>query len=155
MIAEADDLEVVHLAERDVDRQRVRQRIRAAGIGGGRIEGVHVSRDAALRVREVEDRRVVGKEARRGRVRVARVVRQDEVLLQAEVPRVAPPARVVLLVVLDQRRRGGDRVEGRGEPRDVRDALLLVDDQVLDDVQVFGLGLRAQARRVVARSAPP
>ena len=34
--------------------------------------------------------------------------------------------------------------------RDVGDALLLVDDQVLDDVQVLGLGLRAQVRRVVA-----
>ena len=37
--------------------------------------------------------------------------------------------------------------------RDVRDALLLVDDQVLDDVEVLGFRLCAQPRRVVAVGA--
>ena len=66
----------------------------------------------------------------------------------------APVAGVVLLVVLDaasSRVETGSRL--RREARHVRDPLLLVDDQVLDDVQVLGLGLRAQARRVVAVGA--
>ena len=88
-----------------------------------------------------------GKRLAAGGVRVAGIVGKDHVTRQAQMAGVAPPARVVLLVVLQQERRRRQRVELRPEHRDVRDALFLVDDQVLDDVQVLGLGLGAEGRR--------
>ena len=93
---------------------------------------------------EVGDRRVVREEARRGGVRVAGVVGQDQVTGQAQVPGVAPPAGVVLLVVVEQDV-GVD--SGIGPARNIGDVgypLLLVDDQVFDDVEVFRLRLKAE-----------
>jgi hypothetical protein len=61
---------------------------------------------------------------------------------------VAPETGVELLIVQDDRPRSGDGVRLAGEIRDVRHPALFVDDQVLDQVQVFRLGHRPEARRI-------
>ena len=65
----------------------------------------------------------------------------------------APEARVVLLAVADQGARGRGGVGPAREERDVGDALLLVDDQVHHEAQVFGLGLARAGPRGRAGSA--
>ena len=72
-------------------------------------------------------------------------------VLEIQQAHVAPEARVVLLRVeehaLAARRVGG---AARLEVADVRDALFLVDEQVVDDVEVLGVLLREQGLRRAA-----
>src|SRR5689334_15453390 len=60
-----------------------------------------------------------------------------------------PVARVIFLAVQDQRAVAARRVGGRPEVSDVRNALLLVDDEVVDNVEVLGPRLPCQVLRRV------
>ena len=150
MVAVPHHLDVVDLAQRHVDGQRVAERRGGVvGIDGG-VEGMHVAQERALRVAQVGDVGVGGHEARHRGVRLARVVRQQVVVAQPEQRRVAPEAGVELLPMHEKEERRRHRVGRRPEGGDVGDALLLVDDQVLDEVEAFGHGLEGQVRRRVA-----
>ena len=64
-----------------------------------------------------------------------------------------PVAGVVLLAVQHDVLRSRCRVDAAAAVRDVRNALFLVDDQRIDDIQVLGLGLQHEMRRIVAIKA--
>ncbi len=99
---------------------------------------------------QVEHVGVGGIETRCGSVRVAGVTRQNEVAGQPQQSSVAPHAGVVLLVVHDERRGGGDRIGAAGKVADVRNPPLLIHDEILHQVEVLGPGLKRQVRRGVA-----
>jgi len=69
-------------------------------------------------------------------------------VFEIQEPHVAPETRVEFLRVEDRAPAArGIRAAARPVIRDVRDALFLVDDQVVDDVEVFCVGLRQQRLR--------
>src|SRR6267378_6101550 len=100
-----------------------------------------VADERALRMREIGHDRVRERETRRGGVGIAGVLGQEVVRAEAEESHVAPRAGVKLLRVSEQERGRGDRVGVRTEVRNIRNPLLFVYDQILDDVQIFGARL--------------
>ena len=151
MVRERDDLHVVDLAERDVDRQLV-----GVGVGGSgeglRIlfERMHVADQRTARVGQVRDIGVGWRETRGSGIRVAGVARQQDAAPEAEDAEVAPVARVEFLPVHDERPGRRCRVDPHPARGDVGDALLLVHDEILDDVEILGLRLQHEVRRGVA-----
>ena len=155
MIGERDDLEVVDLAQRHIDGQLV-------GVGmsgpGQRprlfLERMHVADQRALRMRQVRHIRIGRKQARRRRVRVAGIAGQQRVAMHAEHTQVAPIAGVEFLAVNHQRPGLRCRVNPDPAVGDVGEALLLVHDEILDNVQILRLRLQHQVRRRVAEVSP-
>ena len=135
MIAEAHHLQVVEVAEGGVHGQG--QRLHGPlGIGAA-VEGMHVADEAPCAWAQTGHVGVGRDQAGRGGARVAGVVGQEVVVTQAEEAHVPPEARVVLLAVHEQEARRGDGVGPAAPGVDVGDALLLVDDEVLEDVQAL------------------
>ena len=67
---------------------------------------------------------------------------------------VSPIAGVEFLAMQDQQAIRGRRIRIRAKARDVGEALLLVDDQVVDQIEIFGLALLGEmARRVAIEAA--
>ena len=95
----------------------------------------------ALRMGEVRDHAVVRPGARERRVTIARVVGQQQVIGKVQEAEMPPEARVVLLC-MQEHAFAARGIRVRPEVLDVRNALFLVDDQVLHHVEVFGRGLR-------------
>ena len=95
---------------------------------------------ATLRMREIEHIGIGGDQAGCGRIGVARVVGQEEVLLEPQQRRVAPEARVKFLGVHQDELGIRHGIRRRLEVADVRDPLLLVDDEVFDDVEALRPG---------------
>ena len=113
---------------------------------------MHVPHHPALRVGQVRHRRVVRPGARHRSERIGVVAGQDQPPQpeQADVP---PIAGVELLAVEQQHAAGRRRVDSRQEGADVRDPLLLVDDQVVDEIEPFGARLLRQICGRVAVTA--
>ena len=80
VLAEAEHFDVIYLAQRDIDRQFVRERGIFHGVRN-RVERMNVSDQRLLLMRHVSDIGISGKEAGGGRVWVGRVIRNDEVPL--------------------------------------------------------------------------
>ena len=152
MIREADRLVVVDLAERRIDRQRVGQRRGLAGIDVF-VEGMRVADQAALRMCQVGNRRVVRIRTRRGGERVGGVSRQQQVLREIQDAQMTPVAGVEFLAVQDQEPIGRCRIDVGAKSGDVGKSLLLVYDQVRDQIQVFGAALLGEVLRRVAIQA--
>ena len=92
-------------------------------------------------------------EAGGGGVGLAGVVGEQVVIPQPEQGGVPPEAGVELLAVHEQEPRAGNGI-GRGAERvDVGDALLLVDDQVLDQVEALPPGPGRRGERACCGSA--
>src|SRR4029077_19142971 len=67
---------------------------------------------------------------------------------------VSPVARVKLLAVRDDERVRRNRIRIRSETHDVWKPLLLVHDEVVNEVEIFGRGLLEQVpRRISVRAA--
>ena len=153
MVRVSHDLVIIDLAERDIHGQLVKQGCRRIGGIRARIEGMHVAHQGALRMREIGDRGVRQRKARRGGVRVTGVLGQQIVRGETQQPHVAPDAGVKFLRVPEHERRSRDRIGIRAEIRNVRNPLLFVHDQILDDVQILGARLEGEMRRCVAIGA--
>ena len=97
-MSEAHDLVVIDLAERHIDGQFAGQRRIVRRIGH-MIVRMHVADQRRLRVGEVRDRGVGRVQARRRGIRVGGIAGQQEVIVQAQQPQVAPVAGVVFLAV--------------------------------------------------------
>jgi len=99
MIGVPHHLDVVDLAERDVHRQLLRERLARVGRIGQHVEGMHVPEQRTLRVRQVRHVAVRRVQAGGGGVGIAGVLGQEKMIRQPEQRRVAPVARVKLLAV--------------------------------------------------------
>ena len=153
MVGEADDLVVIHETERGIGGKRVRELLVAPRIRGRRQERMHVADDGALFARELRDRRVIREQTGRRGARVTHVIRNQHMTPKTEQALMPPGARVVFLRLDDEHIVARRRI-GRGvEVADVRDALLLVDDQVEGEVQVFSPGLPDEVLRGVSIGA--
>ena len=153
MVRVSHELQVIHFAERHIDRQLVGQRRRGVCRIGLRVERVDVADESALRMREIGDACVCERKTRRGGVGVAGVLGEQVMRLEAEQADVSPDARMKLLRVHQQERCGGYRIGVRAEVGNVRNPLLLVHDQILDDVQILGARLECEMTRRVAIGA--
>jgi hypothetical protein len=114
---------------------------------------VDVTGERPLLVGQVKHIGVAGVQARCRRVGVPGVARQDDVPAEAEQSAVAPNAGVILLIVDDDCRGGGNGIRTAGEVADVGDPALLVYYQILNQVQVLGPGLKEQSGWLVAVGA--
>ena len=107
----------------------------------------------ALCMGEIGDRGVRQSKTCRGGVGISGVLREQIVRLEAEQSDVAPDAGVKLLRVHKQERGGRYRIRVGAEVGDVRNPLLLVHNQILDDMQVLGARLEREMLRRVAVGA--
>src|SRR2546421_8243512 len=135
MIAEAEDLHVIDFPERHVYRQLVAQLLLGIVWMRWRVEWMNIAHQRSPCVREIRDIGVAGVEARGCRVGIAGVAGQYHTICEAQKPDMAPVARVKLLAMDDERLPPGGRVELQAVIANIREALLLVDDEPLDDVQ--------------------
>src|SRR4029077_10269216 len=87
------------------------------------------------------------------RARIHRIVGQQEIAREVQDAEVSPVTGVKLLSVPEEVGGGGCGIGGRTEVRDVGNALFFVDDEVLDEREVFGGGLRDQMGRRIAVGA--
>ena len=106
-------------------------------------------KDLGLLARNAERNRVRWIEAGDNRVLVSDVIRDDQVILNIQKRGVAPEWRMILLRVEQNAVARGNRVRLAGEMRDVGNALLLVANEIVQHVDVFGLSLFHQALRSV------
>ena len=140
MIAEAQHLDVVHLPQRHIDRQLVREcflsRIWIS------IEGMHVANQALLFVRQVGNRGVGRKQARRSRIWISGVVGEQEISCQMQQAQVSPIAGVKFLTVQQEIVGGRCGVERGAEIGDIGNALFFIDDEILHDRQIFRRSLK-------------
>src|SRR5260221_9563813 len=132
MVAEAEDLEVVDLAEGYVHWQRVPQIGIVSGVGSFVIR-MHITGKPVLRMRQVDDVRVWRIRTRSRGVRISGIPRKQEMIFKVQKPDVSPIAGVKFLSVKKQCSRSGRRIGTRPEVGNVWNSLLLVDDQVFDD----------------------
>ena len=105
---------------------------------------MNIAHQRPLGVREIGDIGVAGVEARGCRVGISGVAGEYHAVREAQEPDMTPVAGVKLLAVHDERLRLGGRVELHTVIGDIRKALLLVDDERLDDIQALGTCLRNQ-----------
>ena len=82
---------------------------------------------------------------------IAGEIGQQQMIVEMQQPEMSPVAGVKFLALIDRRRSDLTRV-GR-EFADVGNALFLVDDQVVDDIEIFGARLRRESLEVLAISA--
>ena len=146
-------LEIVHLAECDVDGQLVEQgrgRVRRIGL---RIERVDVADEGSLRMGEIGNHGIRQRETRRGGVGIPGVFGEQVVRGEAQDPQVTPDTGVKFLGVPEQQRGARYRIGVRSEIGDIGNPLFLVDDQILDNVQILGPRLKREMRRGVAVGA--
>jgi hypothetical protein len=150
VVGETHNLHVVDLAHGDIGRQLIRKRLFLRRIDR-EIRNVHVADECTLCMRQVRDRAVVRPGARERGVPVAHVVGQQVMVLEVQKAHVPPETRVVLLR-MKQQARPARRVRraARLEVTDVRNALFLVDEQVVNDVEVLGVLLCKQRFRRAA-----
>src|SRR5438034_11662109 len=99
MVRVSHDFDVIHFAERDVDRELVAQGLGCVGRIRFRIERVDVANECALLVREVGNGGIVRIETGGGSVRIARVLRNEIVGLEPEQSQVSPDTGVEFLRV--------------------------------------------------------
>ena len=81
MIRKTDELVVINFAQGRFNGNRVMQRWRLIGHHFRLFEWVYVTDDALLRMRQVGDVAIIGKQTGYGRLRVAGIVGQNKVFL--------------------------------------------------------------------------
>ena len=145
VVREADDFDVVDLAERDIRGECIRDLL-ALG-RGHRVERMHVTDEPALLVRHVGDDAVVGIRRAQRTVLIRAEIRR-EIAPQIQQAHVSPEARVIFLAVEDALL--GRFPDAVGDLLDVREPLLLVDDEVVDRIEIFRIHLPTQRGVVVA-----
>ncbi len=112
-----------------------------------------VADQSTLRVRHVGYESVGGIQARGGSVRVPSIVRDENVACEVQKAQVTPNTSMKLLSMEQKHIGRGSRIQSTGKVRYIRDALLLIHNQVVDDTQILCCGLRHQVFRVVAISS--
>src|SRR3989475_2755769 len=112
-----------------------------------------VADHSTLRVRQVGCEGVGGIQARGGSVRVPSIVRDENVACEVQKAQVTPNTGMELLSMEQKHIGRGSLIQSTREVRDIRDALLLIYNQVVDDTQILRCGLRHQVFRGVAISS--
>ena len=146
MVRESDRLVVVDLAERGIDWQLVGQRLRLARIDVF-VERVRVADQRVLQVRQIGDGGVVRVRAGGRRERIRRVAGQQQMLREIQDARGVPSSWCGIPVRAGSAGSRSTPDRDRDESRDVREPLLLVDNQVVDQIQILGARLLGEVRR--------
>ena len=146
MIGETHQFVIIGVAQGNIGRQGISELEILAGVDRP-IEWMRVSDQTMLRVGQGSDHAIVRIWTGKGRFPIGGKIRGQEMIIQIQQAQMSPITAVKFLclhqqhVVLTQRL-------GR-ELRDVRNALFLVDDQVVDCIQMFGTCLFDQILRSV------
>ena len=150
MIAESQHFEVIDLPQCDVNRQSMTQVWILPRIGSFVVR-MYIAGQRVLFMGEVYDSRIRRKRARGRCIRVPGVPGQQPMIFQIQQPDVSPITGMKFLPVKKQGAGGGSRI-GRASPKiaDVRNSLLFVHDQVLDDGEVFRFRLLDHVLRRIA-----
>ncbi len=149
VLGESQHFDVIHFAQRQVHRQFMGQRCIFRRIGHS-IIGMNISHQRVLLMRHVGHICVGGKQAGCGCVGVRGVAGQKKISRQIQQAQMPPIAGVKFLPMQQKIGRGRGRIRLGAEVCDIRNALLFVDDQVFDNLQVLGRRLGHQVRGGVA-----
>src|SRR3954447_13248734 len=160
VVAKPEHLHVIHFAqsnvhrkfERDIQRLVMSERRITSRIWD-KIEGMHIADESLLLVRHIRDGSVCRKKASCCGVPIRRVVGYQVVASEIYQSKMPPIAGMKFLPMKQQIRAGRSWVRLGAEVSDIRDTLLLVDNQILHNRQVLGCRSSDQALRRIAISS--